>query len=352
MDKKIILVFVVIILVFLAVLIFVFSNSSTLSQLTGQNALETGVIAKNLNTPWALDFLPDGSIIFTERAGKVSVLQNNTVKLVGTISVSQISESGLMGVAVDPEFSQNKYIYVYYTYGGVNRVSRFVLNDQLANEQVLLDNIPSSPIHNGGRIKFGPDGKLYVTTGDAGNSNSAQDINSLGGKILRLNKDGTVPSDNPFGNYVYSYGHRDPQGLAWNNATGILYESEHGATMNDEINIITKGGNYGWPLYQGNSTSPGYTAPVQVYTNFTLAPSGIAFYQNKLYIACLKGTQIRKLTLSNDGKTVIGQDTLYTNFGRLREVVEYGGYLHITTSNQDGRGVPQTGDDKIIKIKV
>lgn len=352
MDKKIILVFVVIILVFLAVLIFVFSNSSTLSQLTGQNALETGVIAENLNTPWAVDFLPDGSIIFTERVGKVSVLQNKTVKLVGTISVSQITESGLMGVAVDPEFAQNKFIYAYYTYGGVNRVSRFVLNDQLANEQVLLDNIPSSPIHNGGRIKFGPDGKLYVTTGDAGNSNSAQDINSLGGKILRLNKDGTVPSDNPFGNYVYSYGHRDPQGLSWNNATGILYESEHGATRNDEINIITRGGNYGWPLYQGNSTAPGYIGPLRVYTDFTLAPSGIAFYQNTLYVAGLRGTQLRKISLSNDGRTILGEEALYTNLGRLREVVEQGSYLYISTSNQDGRGIPQTGDDKIIKIKV
>jgi aldose sugar dehydrogenase len=351
MNKKIILSVVVIVLIFLAVLILIFSKPSTLSQSGGQN-VETGVLAENLNTPWALDFLPDGGIIFTERIGKVSVIQNKTVKLVGTISVSQITESGLMGVAVDPQFAQNRFIYLYYTQNGANRVSRFVLNDQLGSEQVLLDNIPTSPIHNGGRIKFGPDGKLYVTTGDAGNPNSAQDINSLGGKILRLNKDGTVPSDNPFGNYVYSYGHRDPQGLAWNNATGTLYESEHGNTMNDEINIITKGGNYGWPLYQGNSTAPGYIAPTQVYTNFTLAPSGIAFYQNTLYVACLRGTQIRKLTLSSDGQTVVGQETLYANFGRLREVVEHGGYLYISTSNWDGRGIPQSGDDKIISIKV
>ncbi len=352
MDRKIILVVVVIILVFLAVSVFFLSKPSLSSQSADQNVLETGVLTENLNTPWALDFLPDGSMIFTERLGRVSVLQNKTVKLVGTISVSQITESGLMGVAVDPEFAQNRFIYLYYTNGAVNRVSRFVLNDQLTNEQVLLDNIPSSPIHNGGRIKFGPDGKLYVTTGDAGNSNSAQDINSLGGKILRLNKDGTVPSDNPFGNYVYSYGHRDPQGLAWNNATGILYESEHGATMNDEINIITKGGNYGWPMYQGNSTASGYIAPLLVYTNFTLAPSGIAFYQNTLYVAGLRGTQLRKISLSSDGRSIMGEEALYTNFGRLREVVERGGDLYITTSNQDGRGIPQTGDDKIIKIKI
>lgn len=310
-------------------------------------------LAENLEVPWAMDFLPNGTMIFTERVGRVNLLENNTVKTVGTINVNQVTESGLLGIAVDPNYTQNKYIYLYYTHdGGVNRISRFVLNGNLSNEQVLLDNIPGGSIHNGGRLKFGPDGKLYATTGEGGNPNLAQDINSTGGKILRLNPDGTVPSDNPFGNYIYSYGSRDPQGIAWNPGNGILYESEHGASMNDEINIITRGGNYGWPVVEGNKTGSGYISPLRVYTDFTLAPSGIAFYQNRLFVTGLRGNQLRVLNLSNDGKAITGESVLFTNIGRIRDVVEHDGYLYICTSNRDGRGVPQIGDDKIIRFRI
>lgn len=314
---------------------------------------ETQVLAENLNTPWAIDFLPNGTMIFTERVGRLNLLENGTVKTVANINVSQVSESGLLGVAVDPDFEQNRYIYLYYTHGaGVNRISRFVFNENLSNEQVLLDNIPGSSIHNGGRLKFGPDGKLYATTGDAGNSNLAQDVNSTGGKILRLNRDGTVPIDNPFGNYVYSYGSRNPQGIAWNPDNGILYASEHGANRNDEINIITKGGNYGWPLLEGDKNASGYISPIRVYTDFTLAPCGIAFYQNQLLVAGLRGNQLRILRLSDDGKTITDERVHFTDIGRIRDVVEYHGYLYISTSNRDGRGVPQKGDDKIIRFKI
>lgn len=314
--------------------------------------MEMEVLAQNLDTPWAMDFLPDGSMIFTERGGKISILQNKTVKVVGNIAVTEVQESGLMGVAVHPNFTQNRYIYLYYTQNGVNKISRFALNDKLENEQVILDNIPSSPIHNGGRLKFGPDGKLYATTGDAGNSNIAQDTNSTGGKILRLNPDGSIPSDNPFTNYVYSYGHRDPQGLAWNSVNGTLYASEHGSVMNDEINIITKGGNYGWPTVEGNKSESGLISPLRVYTEFTLAPSGIAFHRNHLYVAGLRGSQIRKLNLSDDGKSVIGENALFTDLGRIRDVIVHQGYLYFCTSNKDGRGNPQAGDDRIIRIKL
>jgi len=311
------------------------------------------ILAENLDVPWAMDFLPNGTIIFTERAGTVNILENNSTIKVADINVSQQTESGLLGVAVDPNFTENRYIYLYYTYdGGVNRISRFVLDGSLENETVLLDDIPGGSIHNGGRLKFGPDGKLYATTGEAGDENLAQDINSTGGKILRLNPDGTVPSDNPYGNYVYSYGHRDPQGITWNPSNGILYESEHGDTMNDEINLIVNGGNYGWPIVQGNENQSGYVSPIRVYTDFTLAPSGIAFYQNRLYVAGLRGSQLRVLNLSNDGKTVIGESVLLSNMGRIRDVVEHDGYLYISTSNRDGRGSPQSGDDKIIRIKI
>jgi glucose/arabinose dehydrogenase len=298
-----------------------------------------------------MDFLPNEKMIFTQRGGNVSLLDNDGVKNIGNINVTANGESGLLGVAVDPQFTQNNYIYLYYTSSSGNRVSRFILTDKLQNETILIDNIPSAAIHNGGRIKFGPDGKLYITTGDASNSTSAQDINSLSGKVLRMNKDGTVPADNPFKNYVYTYGNRDPQGLAWN-SNGILYESEHGATQNDEINILQPGVNYGWPIYQGNISASGYQAPLFAYTNFTLAPSGMAFYNDKLYIAGLRGSQLRQITLSNDGTIITGQEATFTQLGRIRDVVAHNGYIYICTSNRDGRGIPQVGDDKIIRIKV
>ncbi len=312
---------------------------------------KTEVLADNLEVPWAMAFLPDERMIFTERPGRVNILEGNQTRVVANITATDNQESGLMGIAVDPNFNQNKYIYLYYTKGSFNRISRFVLNDTLTSETVILDNIPSSPIHNGGRLKFGPDGKLYLTTGDAGNSNSAQDLNSLGGKILRLNSDGSTPSDNPYGNMVYSYGHRDPQGLSWS-PNGTLYESEHGATANDEINIIVRGGNYGWPLYQGNNTATGFIKPLRAYTEFTLAPSGLAYYQGSLYIAGLRGNQLRNVALSADGSSVVKEVVLFKDLGRIREVVEHDGYLYISTSNRDGRGIPKSGDDRIIRIKM
>lgn len=311
----------------------------------------TEILAQNLEVPWALAFLPDDRMIFTQRGGKVSILEGKNVKSVGNITVTQNGESGLMGVAVDPDFNNNHYIYLYYTKGNYNIISRFTLEDSLTNETVLLDNIPAASIHNGGRLKFGPDGKLYLTTGDAGNKPLAQDLSSLGGKILRLNKNGSIPADNPFGTYVYSYGHRDPQGIAWG-PTGVMYASEHGAEANDELNIIKKGGNYGWPTYEGNNTATGYIKPLRAYTEFTLAPSGITFYKNAVWIAGLRGTQLRRVTLSGNGNSVMGEKAFFTELGRIREVVEYKGYIYICTSNRDGRGVPQTGDDKILKIKI
>ena len=313
---------------------------------------EVEVLIENLNTSWAIDFLPGDKMIFTERNGRVSVLDNGKVKIVGNLKVSEISESGLLGIAVDPEFVENRFVYLYYTHENGNRVSRFVLNEKLQEEFILLDNIPSARFHNGGRIKFGPDGKLYITTGDATIPSSAQNIDSLAGKILRMNKDGTIPEDNPFGNYVYSYGHRNSQGIAWHPFTNDLYSSEHGPTRNDELNIIMKGENYGWPIVECDEQSNNYVNPIRCYSEFTLAPAGIAFYKNDLYIASLRGTQLRRIIFAGDNKTILREEESFSNLGRLRDVVEHNGYLYIAISNKDGRGIPRINDDKIIIVKI
>lgn len=315
-----------------------------------QEGFKTEVLAEKLDTPWAIDFLPNGNMVFTERHGRVSILNNGEIKAVANINVSEVSESGLLGIAVDPEFSRNNFVYAYYTYEGGNRVSRFILKDRLEEEFILLDSIPNARFHDGGRIKFGPDGKLYITTGDATIPSSAQDINSLAGKILRMNKDGTIPEDNPFGNYVYSYGHRNPQGLAWHPISKQLFASEHGPTRNDEINIIIKGENYGWPNEECDKSSA-YIKPLRCYAEFTLAPSGIAFYNKDLYVAGLRGAQLRKIVLDENYKTILEEEELFSELGRMRDVVERNGYLYIATSNRDGRGIPRINDDRIILIK-
>ncbi len=338
---------VILCVLFLIVLIAVFLRPAPIKN------FEMEILAENLDTPWAIAFLPDDTLIFTERAGRLSIIKENETIKVAYIDVNEESESGLLGVAVDPEFQDNYFIYLYYTHEKGNRISRFTLNQQerkLEDETVLLDKIPNARFHDGGRIKFGPDGKLYITTGDATEPSSAQDINSLAGKILRMDKDGAVPEDNPYNNYIYSYGHRNPQGIAWHLVTKELYASEHGPTRNDEINLIQKSKNYGWPN-QECTASGEYENPLRCYSEFTLAPSGIAFYEGDLYVAGLRGVQLRRIILDKEGKTILKEEELFTDLGRIREVVEHNGYLYIATSNRDGRGVPRQGDDKIMRIK-
>ena len=352
--KKNLIIIIIVILIIITVVFFISMKQPTEESISSEFELET--LVKNLDTPWAIDFLPNGNMIFTERPGRVSIFDfdSKEIRIIANIDVSEIGESGLSGIAIDPNYANNHFVYVYYTSDNGNQVSRFeLINNELINEMILLDNIPSARFHDGGRIKFGPDGKLYITTGDATIPSTAQDLNSLAGKILRINPDGTIPDDNPFGNYVYSYGHRNSQGIAWN-SNGELYSSEHGPTKNDEINIIEKGNNYGWPLKCEDDKNPDdeYINPIRCYTKFTLAPSAIAFYNRDLYVAGLRGKQLRRIIFSEDYRTITDEEELFSNLGRIREVVEHGGYLYIATSNRDGRGIPRIGDDKIIRVKI
>ena len=270
-----------------------------------------------------------------------------------------------MGMVLDPDFLTNHYIYVMYSYledGNMyNQVVRLLEQDnKAAIDRVLIDHIPGGRTHNGGRIKIGPDQKLYITTGDAGVAGFAQDVNSLAGKILRINLDGSIPEDNPFeGSPVYSFGHRNPQGLAWN-SENVLFASEHGQTAHDEINIIIPGANYGWPIVQGNEDTnqiEDVQKPLIESGNETWAPAGIAFADNgpwngRLLVSNLRGEELLSMTL-NGGQ--YASDSIRgmaeKPYGRLREAVQArDGSVYLTTSNRDRRRIPFPNDDKIIRL--
>jgi glucose/arabinose dehydrogenase len=337
------------------------------------------VIAKGLDVPWELAAAPDGRLFFTERSGALRVIEEGKLLKEPVLSLKeglyQKSEAGLLGLALDPNFGQNHYMYVYQSYvegnQPLNRVLRLVeRNNKAKLDKVIFGNLPASQIHDGGRIKFGPDGMLYVTNGDSSSPSHAQDVKKLSGKIFRIHSDGTIPADNPFpGSPVYSLGHRNPQGLAWHPLTGKLYSSEHGQTAHDEINLIEAGANYGWPLIQGEVTEvkpadaaskgPGkLKVPILQSGDETWAPSGITFvsegpWKHNLLVANLRGTQLQRMVLASDGQSVQSVEVLFHDeFGRIRDVVEGpDGSLYMLTNNRDGRGIPGKDDDRIIRLK-
>lgn len=326
------------------------------------------VVAERLDVPWSLAFAPDGRLLFTERSGRVRVITKGRLEPepVAVLRVNAVTEAGLMGLALDPDFSRNGYLYVMYTYrvGDQlwNRVSRLTERDgKAADERILLDNLPGGNIHDGGRLKFGPGGKLYITIGDAGTSAFAQQRDTLAGKILRINRDGSIPPDNPFpGSPVYSLGHRNPQGLAWHPVTGKLFETEHGPVGNDEVNTIEAGHNYGWPQVQARAGNPEFVDPILVFSP-ALAPSGATFYRGdilwewtgNLFFAALVGQQLHRIVLkAPDFREVESHEAVYFGeYGRLRDVVEGpDGFLYFATNNRDGRGSPRPTDDRILRI--
>ena len=317
------------------------------------------VLAQNLDVPWAIDISEDGRLFFTERTGRIMAIDKNGSLLsdpVAYINVMQNGESGLLGLALHPNFTENHLLYVYHTYSNDSAVLNKVLmltedDNKIVESKVIIDNIPAADRNDGGRIKFGPDGKLYIATGDARQPELAQDAGSLAGKILRLNSDGSIPKDNPFeGSPVYSYGHRNIQGLAWHPLTEDLYASEHGPEGNDEINLIKPGSNYGWPIEDCNAEK--FEKPILCF-NPAVAPAGMTFavldnlgYQNDILLANLKAQHIRLIDLQSDVES-----NILTGFGRIRDIVEAAdGSLYVATSNRDGRAVPSQNDDKILKI--
>lgn len=342
--------------IFATIILFVLFLAAVLVLPAGLNSseFELEVLVSNLDTPWAIDFLPNNNLIFTERPGRINIFDGKNTINVAQIPISEVQESGLLGLAVDPDFEDNNFIYLFYSYKKdgktLNRISRFTLTkNKISDEFILLDAFPGAWFHNGGRLKFGPDGKLYATTGDAAIPALSQDLTSFAGKILRLNKDGTIPEDNPFNSLIYSYGHRNPQGIDWNPATKKLFAAEHGPGKSDEINLIDAGKNYGWPEKCADQSNK-FISPLRCYPDFTIAPSGIAFYNEKLYVGGLRGQQLRELEF-NENLDIISERELLTNLGRIREVVAHEEYLYIATSNKDGRGIPKLGDDKIIRLK-
>ena len=335
-----------------------------------EESVEVGVstIATGLDTPWSLAFAPDGRLFITERPGRVRVMENGRLEdqPVITLPVAETGESGLMGLALDPEFPGEPFLYVMYTFSGPqglrNRISRLRLDGNTAHEdRVLLDDLPAANIHDGGRLKFGPDLLLYATLGDAAVATRAQDPASLAGKILRLNRDGSVPAGNPFpGSYVYTLGHRNPQGLSWQPTTGRLYATEHGPSGNDEVNLIEAGQNYGWPAAQGINHPAPFQSPLVVYSP-AIAPAGATFYdapaipqwRGNFFFTALAGAHLQRIVFdtANPRRIVVEERLLEGQFGRLRDVVPGpDGALYVATSNRDGRGSPAAADDRIVRI--
>jgi glucose/arabinose dehydrogenase len=320
-------------------------------------------VAEGLNTPWGLAPLPgDGLLVSSQDRATITRIDEKTGKKteLGTVSgVSPAGEGGLLGIALSPDYASDHMIYAYFTSVSDNRIVRMLYDDrkpageQLGAPDTIFKGIPKGLIHNGGRIAFGPDGMLYAGTGESGERGLAQDKKSLGGKILRLTPDGEPAPGNPFpGSPVYSYGHRNVQGLAWDGRQR-LFASEFGQDTWDELNAIKPGDNYGWPEAEGKSSDPRFHNPVAQWHTDDASPSGIAYAEGSIWMAGLKGERLWRIPLKGTVASAAPQAFLTGVYGRLRTVASAGGgKLWLITSNTDGRGTPKKGDDRILELEV
>lgn len=331
-------------------------------------------VATDLFVPWSIVFPSEDRLLVSERRGQIREIINGVVTpepLHIFPEVSSIAEEGLMGLALDPDYLTNQLLYACLAYdaGGALQVRVIRLKDRgtiIDRDGIVIDTIPAARFHAGCRLGFGPDDKLYITTGDATEKQIAQDLNSLGGKILRINTDGSVPTDNPFeGSYIYSYGHRNAQGIDWHPESNVLLSTEHGPSIfdgpagGDEINRIIAGGNYGWPLVSHDNTAPGLIDPLIQFTPATAPASAMVYsgrvfpqWKGNLFYGGLRGEGVYRIAFTDAKATSVATvERLPEQFGRIRDIVEGpDGLIYFSTSNRGGRGTIQQGDDHIYRI--
>ncbi|HLM62380.1 MAG TPA: PQQ-dependent sugar dehydrogenase, partial [Pyrinomonadaceae bacterium] len=344
--------------------------------------LRVETVATNLEIVWSIVFAPDGRMFFTERPGRVRVFENGKLRVAPFFVVPDVElfgESGLMGMTLHPNFSENRFLYLAYAYqvGGKQNVKvvRYrETGETLTEPKTIVELIPASRYHAGTRLGFGPDGKLYITTGDATNQSQAQKLNTLGGKTLRLNDDGTIPADNPFVNQknarpeIWTYGHRNAQGMDWQPETGLMFQTEHGPSLidgvslfkrsgGDEVNVVERGKNYGWAEISHKMKRTGMETAIAQYSPAVAPASGMFYrgnlfpeYKNNFFFGALKGEAIIRLVL--DGRRVVSQEKMFVKtYGRIREIAEApDSSIYFSTSNRDGRGDPTATDDRILRI--
>lgn len=345
--------------------------------------MKVETVAENLEIVWSIVFAPDNRVFLTERPGRVRIIENGKLRAAPFFTVPDISlsdEGGLMGMTLHPKFAENRFVYMAYTYRDEQnqqnvRVVRYRdSGETLVEPKTIIEAIPASKYHAGTRLKFGPDAKLYITTGDATKQKRAQNLNSINGKTLRLNDDGTIPNDNPFADYksaraeIWSYGHRNAQGMDFQPETGLMFQTEHGPSLidgvslfkrsgGDEVNIVERGKNYGWDKISHKMTKAGMETPIIEFSPAVAPASGMFYrgnlfpeFKNNFFFGALKGESIIRLVM--DGRKIVSRDELFKKeYGRIREIAESpDGSIWFSTSNRDGRGDAKQNDDRILRI--